>query len=112
MRRLNRQSFPEGGFIANDLEKNETWFGIARPMGPVYGRSMSSATQELVEIVNGLPEDRVREVVDFARFLQQQSGDREWERIIAEKRTYQKLENFAVESLREGRGEPLDSPKL
>ncbi len=74
--------------------------------------NMSSATQELVEIVNGLPEDKARKVVDFARFLQQQSGDREWERIIAEKSTYQKLEEFAVESLREGGGEPLDPSKL
>jgi hypothetical protein len=38
---------------------------------------MSSAAQELVSIVDGLPEDKAREVVDFARFLQQQAGDRE-----------------------------------
>jgi hypothetical protein len=51
----------------------------------------------------GLPEEKAREVVDFARFLQLQSGDREWERILAEKRTYPKLEKFAAESLREGK---------
>lgn len=62
---------------------------------------MSSAAQELIGIVDGLPEDKAREVVDFARFLQQQSGDREWERIIAERRTYPKLEKFAAEALRE-----------
>ena len=64
---------------------------------------MSSAAQELIGIVDGLPEeDKAREVVDFARFLQQQTGDREWERIIAEKRTYPKLEQFAAAALREG----------
>ena len=42
---------------------------------------MSSAAQELIAIVDGLPEDKAREVVDFARFLQQQYGDREWIRI-------------------------------
>ena len=36
---------------------------------------MSSAAQELIGIVDGLPEDKAREVVDFARFLQQQSGE-------------------------------------
>ena len=61
---------------------------------------MSSAAQELIRIVEGLPEDKAREVVDFARFLQQQSNDREWERILAEQRTYPKLEQFAAESLR------------
>ena len=73
---------------------------------------MSSAAQELIAIVDGLSEDKAREVVDFARFLQQQAGDREWERILAEKRTYPKLEQFAAESLREGKAEPLDPSKL
>jgi hypothetical protein len=59
-----------------------------------------------------LPEDKAREVVDFARFLQQQAGDREWERILAEQRPYPRLERFAAESLREGTGEPLDPSKL
>jgi hypothetical protein len=73
---------------------------------------MSSAAQELIGIVDRLPEDKAREVVDFARFLQQQSGDREWERILAERRTYPKLERFAAASLREGAAEQLDPSKL
>jgi len=73
---------------------------------------MSSAAQELIGIVDGLPEDKAREVVDFARFLQQQSGDREWERILDERRTYPKLEQFAAASLCEGAAEPLDPSKL
>jgi len=73
---------------------------------------MSSAAQELIGIVDGLPEDKARAVVDFARFLQQQAGDREWERIIAERHTYPKLEQFAAASLREGTAEPLDPSKL
>ena len=63
-------------------------------------------------IVNGLPEDKAREVVDFARFLQEQAGDCEWERILAERRPFPKLEQFAAESLREGTAEPLDPSKL
>lgn len=73
---------------------------------------MSSTVQELISIVDALPADKALEVVDFARFLQQQSGDREWERILAERRTYPKLEQFAAMSLREGAAEPLDPSKL
>ena len=73
---------------------------------------MSSAAQELIAILDGLPEDKARAVVDFARFLQQQAGDREWERILTERRTYPKLEQFAAASLREGAAEPLDPAKL
>jgi len=73
---------------------------------------MSSAAQELVLILDELSEDKARTVVDFARFLQQQSGDREWERIMAERRAYPRLEAFAAASLREGVAEPLDPSKL
>lgn len=73
---------------------------------------MSAVAQELIEIVDGLPADKAREVVDFARFLQQQAGDREWERTLAAQRTYPKLEQFAAEALREGSAEPLDPAKL
>jgi hypothetical protein len=73
---------------------------------------MTAVAKELVEIVGGLPEDKAREVVDFARFLQQQAGDREWERIIADKRAYPKLDKFVADALREGPAEPLDPAKL
>ena len=73
---------------------------------------MSAVAQELTEIVDGLPEDKARAVVDLARFLQQQAGDREWERVIAAQRAYPKLEQFAAEALREGTAEPLEISKL
>ena len=73
---------------------------------------MSAVAQELIEIVDGLPEAKAREVVDFARFLQHQADDREWERIIAVERAYPKLEKFAAAALREGSAEPLDPDKL
>ncbi len=73
---------------------------------------MTAVAKELFEIVGGLPEDKAREVVDFARFLQQQAGDREWERIVAEKRTYPKLDKYVADALREEPAEPLDPAKL
>lgn len=73
---------------------------------------MTAVAKELVEIVGSLPEDKAHEVVNFARFLQQQAGDREWERIIADKRAYPKLDKFVAEALHEGAAEPLDPDKL
>jgi hypothetical protein len=73
---------------------------------------MSAVAQELIEIVDGLPEDKARAVVDFARFLQQQAGDREWERIISDSRPRPKLDAFVAAALREGGPEPLDPNKL
>jgi hypothetical protein len=73
---------------------------------------MTAVAKELVEIVSGLPEDKAREAVDFARFLQQQAGDREWERLIADPRPRPKLDAYVADALREGPAEPLDLSKL
>jgi hypothetical protein len=73
---------------------------------------MTAVSRELVDIVDALPEEKARAVVDFARFLQQQAGDREWERIISDPRAYPKLDRFVAEAMREGPAEPLDPNKL
>jgi hypothetical protein len=73
---------------------------------------MSVVAEELVEIVGSLSEEKAREVVDFARFLKQQSGDQEWERIIGDTRPRPKLDAFVADALREGKSEPLDTNKL
>ena len=73
---------------------------------------MAVITDELAEILRELPEERAQELVDFARFLQQQSGDAAWERIIAEASPRPRLDAFVAEVLREGSAEPLDPSKL
>ena len=73
---------------------------------------MSAAAKELIAIVDALPPDKASEVVDFARFLQQQAGDREWERILSDSRPRPKLDAFVADALREGPVEPLDPGKL
>jgi len=73
---------------------------------------MSAVAEELVEIVDGLPADKAREVVDFARFLKQQAGDLEWERIISDARPRPKLNAFVAGALRQGKSEPLDTNEL
>jgi uncharacterized protein DUF2281 len=73
---------------------------------------MSTVSQELIEILDNLPEAKAREVVDFARFLQQQVGDLAWERIINDTRPRPKLDAFVSAALREEPSERLDPDKL
>jgi hypothetical protein len=73
---------------------------------------MISVAEEIVRLCETLPLDKQSELANFARFLQQQSGDDEWKRIIAEQRSYPKLQQFATAALNEGSAEPLDPSKL
>lgn len=73
---------------------------------------MSTAALELIKIVDRPPPAKAREVVDFARFLRQQAGDHEWERIVEKPGGYPMLEQFAADALREGMAEPLASFRL
>ena len=73
---------------------------------------MKAVVKELTEIIDSLPEAKAREVVDFARFLQQQSDDAAWERIVDDSRPRPRLDKFVAEALREGTAEPLDPSKL
>ena len=73
---------------------------------------MTAVSKVLVEIVDTLPEEKAREVVDFARYLQQQSGDLEWERILEDPRSRPKLNAFVETALKEEPAERLDHSKL
>ena len=73
---------------------------------------MTAVSKVLVEIVDALPEEKAREVVDFARYLQHQSGDMEWERILNDPRPRPKLDAFVEAALQDGTAEPLDHSKL
>lgn len=73
---------------------------------------MTAVSRMLIEIVDALPEEKAREVVDFARFLQHQSSDLEWERILNDPRSRPKLDAFIESALREGPAEPLDPSRL
>jgi hypothetical protein len=73
---------------------------------------MTAVAKELAKIIDSLPEEKAREIVDFARFLQQQADDAAWERIIGDAQPRPKLDKFVAEALREGAAEPLDPSKL
>ena len=73
---------------------------------------MNVASRELIEIVDNLPAEKAKEVVDFARFLKQQADDLAWERIISDKQSRPKLDAFVAAALREEPPEPLNPDKL
>jgi len=82
---------------------------------------MPPTTDELAEICRRLPEDKLRSLVDYARFLESQaprqessaeSGDDAWERIIADPHPRPKLDAFVKQSLEDGTSEPFDLGKL
>jgi hypothetical protein len=73
---------------------------------------MTTTATELLHILDELPENKAREVVDFARFLQQQAGDNEWERIISDPKPRPKLDQFVADAMSESPAEELDVSKL
>ena len=93
---------------------------LARIALILYIDFMPPTTHELIEICGRLPEEKLRSLVDYARFLEAQShedsemdtGDDAWERIIADRRQRPELDAFVKESLGEGNAEPLDLDKL
>ena len=73
---------------------------------------MSVATEEIIRVCEALPQEKQREVADFARFLLAQQGDERWEELLASKESRPKLDAFLRESAAEGDEEPLDASRL
>lgn len=76
---------------------------------------MQTLTEELVQICDRLPERKVEELVDFARFLAQQgslSGDAAWQRIIDDSTPRPKLDAFVSAALAEDPATPIDPTRL
>ena len=73
---------------------------------------MSIATQEIIRVCEALPQEKQREVADFARFLLAQQGDEHWEESLASEDARPKLDAFLRESAAEGGEEPLDANRL
>ena len=73
---------------------------------------MSIATQEIISVCEALPQEKQREVADFARFLLAQQRDERWEELLASKDSRPKLDAFLRESAAAGGEEPLDANRL
>ena len=72
---------------------------------------MSILTQEIVEICDSLPEEKVAAVAKFARALQhgtESPGDAAWERILSETSPRPKLDEFMQRAFADGPEEALD----
>ncbi len=72
---------------------------------------VSTATLELIQICEALPEDKRTEVADFARFLLEREGDERWEAIIAEGEPRTKFEAFLRDAA-SAEAEPFDRTRL
>jgi hypothetical protein len=72
---------------------------------------MTRATQELLDIVQSLPEEKQVEVADFARFLVAKQADEVWERTLASGKPLPRLDDFLRQSAAEG-DESLDPGRL
>jgi hypothetical protein len=72
---------------------------------------MSGVTAEIIEVCEALPAEKRLEVIDFARFLLQQQGDEQWEKLIGENKIRPRLDDFLKSSAAEG-DEPLDVKRL
>jgi hypothetical protein len=76
---------------------------------------MNTATAEIVQICEALPEEKRMEVMDFARFLlgrTEHPDDLAWEKRLADPVRRPKLEAFLQQSAAEGGEEPLDIRRL
>jgi hypothetical protein len=91
---------------------------------------MTSAIAELTKVAEAMPPKAVRQVLDYARFIQAsqpvkpgtkkprkraQDGDAQWERLLAEKRSRPKLAAFMAEVERDivaGCTKPLNVDEL
>ena len=76
---------------------------------------MSTLTQEIVEICDSLPDEKVAVLAKFARALQDGAelpGDVAWERILSETSPRPKFEKFMQRAFADGKDEALDSKRL
>jgi Protein of unknown function (DUF2281) len=72
---------------------------------------MSATTDEIIQVLKALPEDKQAELADFARFLLARQDDRAWEQLLAGSQPRPRLDSFLRQSAAEG-DEPLDPTRL
>ena len=76
---------------------------------------MSTVAAETAAIVERLPEDKARELLDYAGFLAERADDEEWERITSDVVLRPKFIAFLQEvdaGIAAGRTEELDESRL
>jgi hypothetical protein len=74
-----------------------------------------SVAEETAALLDQLPPDQARSVLEFARFLAEKHADAEWEKRLATAHTLPKFRAFVAEAERDiavGNSEPMDMDKL
>ena len=72
---------------------------------------MTKITEETAALLESLPEEKAREVLDFARYLADRAEEDAWEKSLSNPKAREKLQRFAEEALKEP-AEPLDPEKM
>jgi hypothetical protein len=72
---------------------------------------MSTATHELILLLEALPDDKQKAVAEFARFLAAKVEDEKWESLIRDGKPRPKLEAF-LQGAKAEPAEPLDFNRL
>ncbi len=74
-----------------------------------------TATEELAELVQALPEAKARSVLDFARYLAEQADDEAWEQSLEAARSSPRFRQLVADVERQvaaGEDEPMDFDRL
>jgi hypothetical protein len=76
---------------------------------------MSQIAAEAVALIERLPDDMARQVLDYARQLSEEADDAEWDRIsskVAQRESFKCFSAEAMADIEAGRTEPLDLNRL
>lgn len=72
---------------------------------------MTKLAEEAARLVDSLPPDKAKALIEYARFLAEKADEERWERLSADPRYARKLEALMSEVEQEiaaGEAEPLD----
>jgi hypothetical protein len=76
---------------------------------------MSQIAAEAVALIESLPDDMVRQILDYARQLAEAADDAEWDRIsseVVQRDSFKRFSAKALADIHSGRTEPLDLNRL
>ena len=81
----------------------------------IYNMAMTKLAEEAARLVDMLPEDKAKALLEYARYLADKADEEEWERKFADPKYRPKLMAMMEEVEREiaaGQSEPLDPNRL
>ena len=89
--------------------------GFAGPARARYHDDMTKLAEEAARLVDSLPQDKARSLIEYARFLSEKADEEAWEQQLGDPRYAPGLATAVAEvdrEIRSGQGEPLDPDRL